>query len=43
LIDALVRNKGRLDAVAHELDVSVRTVQRRMKESGLRLRDFRSI
>jgi transcriptional regulator with PAS, ATPase and Fis domain len=43
LIGALTRNKGRLDAVAHELDVSVRTVQRRMKESGLRLRDFRSI
>jgi transcriptional regulator with PAS, ATPase and Fis domain len=43
LIDALVRNKGRLEAVAHELDVSVRTVQRRMKDSGLRLRDFRSI
>jgi transcriptional regulator with PAS, ATPase and Fis domain len=43
LIDALVHNKGRLEAVAYELDVSVRTVQRRMKESGLRLRDFRSI
>jgi transcriptional regulator with GAF, ATPase, and Fis domain len=43
LIDALVRNKGRLDAVAHELDVSARTIQRRMKESGLRLRDFRGI
>ena len=41
LIDALVRNRGRLEAVAHELDVSVRTVQRRMKESGLRLKDFR--
>jgi transcriptional regulator with PAS, ATPase and Fis domain len=41
MIDALVRNKGRLEAVAYELDVSVRTVQRRMKESGLRLRDFR--
>jgi transcriptional regulator with PAS, ATPase and Fis domain len=43
LIDALVRNKGRLDAIAYELDVSVRTVQRRLKESGLRLRDFRNI
>ncbi len=43
LIDALMRNKGRLEAVAHELHVSVRTVQRRMKEGGLRLRDFRSI
>ena len=43
MIDALMRNKGRLEAVAHELDVSVRTVQRRMKESGLRLRDFRGI
>jgi transcriptional regulator with PAS, ATPase and Fis domain len=43
LIDALVRNRGRLEAVAHELDVSVRTVQRRMKESGLRLRDFRGV
>jgi transcriptional regulator with PAS, ATPase and Fis domain len=43
MIDALVRNKGRLEAVAYELNVSVRTVQRRMKESGLRLRDFRGI
>ena len=43
MIDALVRNRGRLEAVACELDVSVRTVQRRMKESGLRLRDFRGI
>jgi transcriptional regulator of acetoin/glycerol metabolism len=43
LIDALVRNKGQLEAVAQELGVSVRTVQRRMKESGLRLRNFRSI
>ena len=43
LMDALMRSKGRLEVVAHELDVSVRTVQRRMKESGLRLRDFRSI
>jgi transcriptional regulator with PAS, ATPase and Fis domain len=43
LIGALTRNKGHLEAVAHELDVSVRTVQRRMKENGLRLRDFRSI
>lgn len=43
LIDALVRNKGSLEAVAHELGVSVRTVQRRMRESELRLRDYRSI
>jgi len=43
IIDALVRNRGHLEAVACELDVSVRTVQRRMKENGLRLRDFRSI
>jgi transcriptional regulator with PAS, ATPase and Fis domain len=43
LIDSLVRNKASLEAVARELDVSVRTVQRRMKESGLRLRDFRGI
>jgi len=43
LIDALVRNKGRLEAVAQELEVSVRTVQRRLKESGLRLRDFRGV
>jgi transcriptional regulator with PAS, ATPase and Fis domain len=43
LIDALVRNKGSLGAVAHELSVSVRTVQRRMKESGLRLRDYRNV
>jgi len=43
LINALINNEGRLEAVAHELDVSVRTVQRRMKESGLRLKDFRII
>jgi transcriptional regulator with PAS, ATPase and Fis domain len=43
LIDVLTRNKGHLEAVAHELNVSVRTVQRRIKESGLRLRDFRDI
>ncbi len=43
LIDALMRNNGCLEAAAHELDVSVRTVQRRMKESGLRVRDFRGI
>jgi transcriptional regulator with PAS, ATPase and Fis domain len=43
LIGALTRNKGHLEAVAQELDVSVRTIQRRMKASGLRLRDFRSI
>ncbi|MCH8063469.1 MAG: hypothetical protein IH861_13320 [Chloroflexi bacterium] len=29
--------------MADELGVSIRTVQRRMKESGLRLRDFRMI
>jgi transcriptional regulator with PAS, ATPase and Fis domain len=43
LIDILTRNKGHLEAVAQELNVSVRTVQRRIKESGLRLRDFRGI
>lgn len=43
IIDALVRNKGSLEAVAHELEVSIRTVQRRIKESGLRLKDFRGI
>jgi transcriptional regulator with PAS, ATPase and Fis domain len=43
LISALIRNRGRLEAVAHELNVSVRTVQRRMKVSGLQLRDFRNI
>ncbi|MBW2691261.1 MAG: sigma 54-interacting transcriptional regulator [Deltaproteobacteria bacterium] len=43
LIDILTRNKGHLEAVAHELNVSVRTVQRRIKKSGLRLRDFRGI
>jgi two-component system NtrC family response regulator len=43
LINALMRNKGCLEAIAHELGVSVRTVQRRMKESGLRVRDFRGI
>jgi transcriptional regulator with PAS, ATPase and Fis domain len=43
LIDVLTRNRGHIEAVAHELNVSVRTVQRRIKESGLRLRDFRDI
>jgi len=42
LMDALSRNCGRLDAVAKELNVSVRTVQRRMKRAGLRIRDFRT-
>jgi two-component system response regulator PilR (NtrC family) len=41
LVDALNRSRGRLAPVAEELGVSIRTVQRRMKESGLRLRDFR--
>jgi transcriptional regulator with PAS, ATPase and Fis domain len=43
LVDGLYRHRGRLGAVADELGVSIRTVQRRMKESGLRLRDFRMI
>jgi len=43
LISVLTRNKGHIEAVARELNVSVRTIQRRMKESGLRLRDFRTI
>ena len=43
LVDVLNRHEGRLGSVADELGVSVRTVQRRMKESGLRLRDFRMI
>jgi DNA-binding NtrC family response regulator len=43
LVDGLNRHRGRLGAVADELGVSIRTVQRRMKESGLRLRDFRMI
>jgi len=43
LIGVLTRNNGHIEAVAHELNVSVRTVQRRMRESGLRLRDFRRI
>ncbi len=43
LLSALTRNRGRLGEVAHDLDVSVRTIQRRMKGSGLRLKDFRSI
>ncbi len=43
LVDVLNRHKGRLGSVADELGVSIRTVQRRMKGSGLRLRDFRMI
>ena len=43
LLDALKRNRGRLAAVANELNVSVRTVQRRLKENGLRLKDFRRL
>jgi len=42
LIDSLMHNCGRLDAVAKDLNVSVRTIQRRMKRSGLRLKDFRT-
>lgn len=42
LTESLTRHRGRLGPVAEELDVSVRTVQRRMKELGLRLFDFRS-
>lgn len=43
LTDALTRHRGRLDAVAREFRVSVRTIQRRAKASGLRPRDFRRI
>ena len=43
LRDSLMRNKGHLTAVAHELNVSVRTVQRRMKERGFKLRDFQNL
>jgi len=43
LVDVLNRHRGRLGSVADELGVSIRTVQRRMKENGLRLRDFRTI
>ncbi len=43
LVDVLNRHRRRLGSVADELGVSIRTVQRRMKESGLRLRDFRGI
>jgi transcriptional regulator with PAS, ATPase and Fis domain len=43
LVDVLNRHNGRLGAVADELGVSIRTVQRRMRDCGLRLRDFRMI
>lgn len=43
LITSLRRSAGRLGPVADELDVSIRTVQRRMKECGLRLKDFRTL
>ena len=41
LVEALNRAHGRLGPVAEELGVSIRTIQRRMKDSGLRLKDFR--
>jgi DNA-binding NtrC family response regulator len=41
LEEALLRHGGRLAPVAAELGVSVRTVQRRIKDCGLRLADFR--
>jgi transcriptional regulator with GAF, ATPase, and Fis domain len=43
LLNALNRSQGRLGPVAEELGVSIRTIQRRMKEHGLRLKDFRVI
>jgi transcriptional regulator with PAS, ATPase and Fis domain len=43
LINSLTQNKGRIEAVANEFNVSVRTIQRRMKESGLRLSDYRNL
>jgi Nif-specific regulatory protein len=43
LVNALNRAHGRLGPVAEELGVSIRTIQRRMKESGLRLKEFRVI
>jgi DNA-binding NtrC family response regulator len=41
LEELLARHAGRLGPVAAELGVSVRTVQRRIKDCGLRLADFR--
>jgi DNA-binding NtrC family response regulator len=42
LKELLTRHRGRLGPVANELCVSVRTLQRRMKELDLRPRDFRT-
>jgi DNA-binding NtrC family response regulator len=41
LSELLRSHRGRLGPVARELGVSIRTVQRRLKELGLQLRDFR--
>ncbi len=41
LADLLARHQGRLGPVADEMNVSIRTVQRRMKDFGLNLREFR--
>jgi transcriptional regulator with PAS, ATPase and Fis domain len=43
LVDVLNRAKGQLGPVAEELGVSVRTIQRRMKDAGLRLKEFRAL
>ncbi len=40
LADALMRNQGRLPPAAMELGISVRTLQRRMREIGMKVRDF---
>jgi len=40
LADALMRNQGRLAPAAMDLDISVRTLQRRMREIGMKVRDF---
>jgi DNA-binding NtrC family response regulator len=41
LVEALLRHCGRLSPVAEEFGISIRTVQRRVKEYRLLLRDFR--
>lgn len=41
LADHLLRHRGRLGPVARDLGVSIRTVQRRMKDLSLQLDDFR--
>jgi len=43
LVSMLSRHRGRLGPVAEAFGVSIRTIQRRLDEFGLNLKDFRSL